>query len=145
MDEENRLVEAAKEFVWNARKPPGWTTREDRGRPRKRGRGRPEEFHWRAAVVVLLLQQYLGLDYRRMAAHLAARPELLRRLELDKAPSKSNLQRAHGRLSEVWLRERNDEVTAAFKKSAADGGRSTSPSIPRASRSGGGAPTTSTA
>jgi len=72
MDEENLLVGAAKERVWRARKPPGWTTRESRGRPRKRGPGRPEVFHWRAAAVVLLLQQYLGLDYRGMAAHLAA-------------------------------------------------------------------------
>ena len=70
IDEENLLVEAAKELVWNARKPPGWTTRENRGRPRKRGRGRPEVFHWRAAAVVLLLQQYLGLDYPGMAAHM---------------------------------------------------------------------------
>jgi len=70
MDEENLLVGAAKERVWRARKPPGWTTRESRGRPRKRGPGRPEVFHWRAAAVVLLLRQYLGLDYPGMAAHM---------------------------------------------------------------------------
>ena len=105
IDEENLLVEAAKELVWNARKPPGRTTRENRGRPRKRGRGRPEGFHWRAAAVVLLLQQYLGLDYRGMAAHLRARPELLRRLALERAPRKSTIHRAHGRLSAAWLRD----------------------------------------
>lgn len=139
MDEENLLVEAAKELVWNARKPPGWTTRENRGRPRKRGRGRPEVFHWRAAAVVLLLQQYLGLDYRAMASHLAARPELLRRLEPERAPRKSAIHRAHGRLSEAWLRETNDRLTARFKKSAAAGGSGTSRSTPRGSRRGGGA------
>lgn len=139
IDEENLLVEAAQELVWNARKPPGWTTRGNRGRPRKRGRGRPEVFHWRAAAVVLLLQQYLGLDYRAMGSHLRARPDLLRRLELEKAPRKSTIHRAHGRLSEAWLRERNDALTARFKKSAAAGGSGTSPSIRRGSRRGGGA------
>ena len=114
IDEVNLLAQAAKELVRNARKPPGWTTRENRGRPRNCGRGRPEVFHWRAAAVVLLLQQHLGLDYRGMAAHLAARPELLRLLALGKAPRKSTIHRAHGRLSEAWLRERNDEVTARF-------------------------------
>lgn len=139
LDEENLLVAAAKELVWTARKPPGWTTRENRGRPRKHGRGRPEVFHWRAAAVVLLLQQYLGLDYRGMAAHLAARPELRRRLELERAPRKSTIHRAHGRLSEPWLRERNDEVTARFKKSVADGAGGTSPSTPPGSRRAAGA------
>lgn len=125
-DEENAFVEVAMEFVWNAPKPPGWTRRKNRGRPRRRGRGRPEEFHWRAAAVILLMMRYLGMDYRRMAAHLKARPDLVVRLELKVAPRKSNLHRAHSRLSEAWLRRLNDRVTAAFKKR---GGRpgSTSP------------------
>jgi hypothetical protein len=115
-NEENVFVEVAMEFVWNAPKPPGWTRRKTPGRPRKRGRGRPEELHWRAAAVILLLMEYLGMDYRRMAAHLRARPDLVQRLELRKAPKKSNLHRAHTRIREAWLRELNDQVTAAFKR-----------------------------
>ncbi len=115
-DEENLFIGIAIDIVWKAKKPPGWTRRENRGRPKKRGRGRPEEFHWRAAAVVLILMNYLGLEYRDTASHLNARPELLSHLDLKRAPKKSNVHRAHQRISESWLRELNDKVTSQFKK-----------------------------
>ncbi len=124
-DEENLFLDLAVDLVWKARKPPGWTRRKEGGRPRKRSRGRPEELHWRAATVILLLMQYLQMDYRRMAAHLRARPLLVSRLGLKRSPRKSNLHRAHSRISEAWLRELNDRVTAGFKKSGEGLRRST--------------------
>lgn len=115
-DEENAFLGEAISAVRGMAKPRGWTRRKSRGRPRRRGPGRPPDYAWWSLAVVLLLQQYLGLGYRDMAAHVAARPELRKMLGLKRAPGKSTLQRAHAVLNQGWLEELNRRVLAGFKK-----------------------------
>jgi len=115
-DEENEFIRIAIAQVRGMPKPRGWTKRKTRGRPRKRGRGRPPDFEWWSLVVVLLLMQYLGLGYRLTAAHVSARPDLMKMLEMDKPPSKSALHRAQHALSQGWLEELNGRVLGQFKK-----------------------------
>jgi hypothetical protein len=118
-DEENEYIKEVVVQVSKMPKPRGWTRRKSRGRPKKRGAGRPPEFEWWSLVVVLLLMQYLGLGYRLTAAHISARPDLMKTLELDKPPSKSTLHRAQQSLSQGWLEELNRRVLFQFKKGVA--------------------------
>lgn len=69
---------------------------------------------------VLLFQNALDMDYRRMEAYLRSAPELRRRMGLRRAPSRNTIWRALRRFPEPWLHEFNDAVLAAFKKKRAD-------------------------
>ncbi len=141
-DQENEFLREAMAIVGAMPKPRGWTRRKDRGRPGAGGVGRPIEYPWRSLVVGLLLMGYLGLGYRTMAAHLAARPELSKRLGFGKAPSKSTLHGAHQALTVGWLEALNGEVLARFKKGEGPL-NGTWPSTAPAWRSPAGATTTS--
>lgn len=95
-------------------------------------------------MVGLLLMGYLGLGYRAMAAHIGARPELMKRPGLKKPPSKATLHRAPQALGRGWLEDLNSGVLARFKGGDLEGHPSgTWPSIAPAWRSPAGATTTS--
>ena len=119
-DETGFLLQVADQALLELSKPPGWTHRTATGRPRKRGRGRPETFSWEAMAKVLLFQNALDIDYRRMEAYLRTSPELCRRIGLSRAPSRNTIWRALRRFPEPWLHEFNDAVLAAFKRKRAD-------------------------
>ncbi len=119
-DETGFLLQVADQALVELSKPPGWTHRPAPGRPRKRGPGRPEAFPWDAMAKVLLFQNALDMDYRRMEAYLRSAPELRRRMGLRRAPSRNTIWRALRRFPEPWLHEFNDAVLAAFKKKRAD-------------------------
>jgi hypothetical protein len=119
-DETGFLLQVADQALLEPSKPPGWTHRAAPGRPRKRGRGRPETFAWEAMAKVLLFQNALDLDYRRMEGYLRSAPELCHRMGLSRAPSRNTIWRALRRFPEPWLHEFNDAVLTAFKKKRAD-------------------------
>ena len=119
-DETGFLLQVADQALLTLSKPPGWTRRATPGRPRKRGRGRPEAFGWAPMAKVLLFQNALDLDYRRMEGYLRSAPELCRRMGLRRPPSRNTIWRALRRFPEPWLHEFNDAVLAAFKKKRAD-------------------------
>lgn len=116
-DEENAFLELAIEITSRMDRPKGWIKYNKRGRPAEKRRGHQEEFPWQGMAVVLLLQVYLDLDYRKMASHLKARPELVRRLCFKRAPSKSVIHYCLGRFPVSWLRRYNELVLEEFKKS----------------------------
>lgn len=116
-DEENDFLELCFMITSKMKKPKGWTKHTTRGRPPKKKPGHQEEFSWQGMAVVLLLQAYLDLDYRKMSAHLKARPELVQRLGFPRAPSKSQIQRCLERFPPSWLDQFNKLVLEEFKKS----------------------------
>ena len=118
-DENGFLLQVANQALLELSKPPGWTHRTTPGRPRKRGPGRPETFAWEAMAKVLLFQNALDMDYRRMEAYLRSSPELCRRMGLSRPPSRNTIWRALRRFPEPWLHTFNDAVLAAFKKKRA--------------------------
>ncbi len=65
---------------------------------------------------VLLFQNALDMDYRRMEGYLRCEPEPCRRLGPNRPPSRNSIWRALRRFPEPWLRQFNDDVLAAFKK-----------------------------
>ena len=119
-DETGFLLQVADQALLELSKPPGWTQRTAQGRPRNRGPGRPETFSWEAMAKVLLFQNALDMDYRRMEAYLRSAPELCRRMGLSRPPSRNTIWRALRRFPEPWLHGFNDAVLAAFKKKRAD-------------------------
>lgn len=79
-DEEMLFLERAKQVVWSIDTP--WEPKsvgENGGRP---------AFHTRTKVMCLLKEKF-GFDYRSLESHLRARPDLLKIMEIEKAPSKS--------------------------------------------------------
>jgi len=80
-DEELLFLERAREVVWSIDAP--WEPKsggENGGRP---------PYPSRAMVMCALLKEKFGFDYRSMESHLRARPDLLKIMEIDRAPSKS--------------------------------------------------------
>ncbi len=62
------------------------------------------------------LMHAMGWDYRQAEGNLWVASDLRRQIGLEEAPSRMTLWRAERRFSEVWLRELNEKVLAAFKK-----------------------------
>jgi len=116
-DEENEFLELSFEITSKMEKPRGWTEHSTRGRPPSKKPGHQEEFSWQGMAVVLLLQAYLDLDYRKMSSHLKARPELVQKLGFPRAPSKSQIQKCIERFPTAWLNRFNSLVLEEFKKS----------------------------
>lgn len=116
-DEENAFIELAIDITSRMDRPKGWIKYNKRGRPLGKRRGHQEEFPWQGMAVILLLQAYLGLDYRKMTSHLKARPELVRKLGFTRAPSKSAIHYCQGRFPVSWLHRYNELVLEEFKKS----------------------------
>jgi hypothetical protein len=115
-DEENAFIEIGFELLERMDPPPGWTKHKKPGRPRKKHVGHPVEYPWKGMAMVLLLKTYLDFDYRKMAAHLKASPELIKRLNFEKAPSKSEIHRCMELFPESWIRQMNHLVAEEFKK-----------------------------
>ena len=116
-DEENEFLDLSFEITSRMEEPKGWSTQPTQGRSSTRKRGHQEEFSWQGMAVVLLLQMYLDIDYRKMSAHLKARPELVKRLEFPRAPSKSEIHKCLERYPAAWMNRFNALVIEEFKKS----------------------------
>lgn len=119
-DEEKAFIEIGIELLERMNPPPGWTKHKKPGRPRKKHVGHPVDFPWKGMAMVLLLKTYLDFDYRKMAAHLKVRPDLVSRLNFKKAPSKSEIHRCMELFPESWIRQLNLLVAEEFKKNGAD-------------------------
>lgn len=120
-EQEAYIVEVGLDALQSMPPPPGWYSRGKIGRPPKVRPGGQEEFHWTGLVVALLLKQHYDIDYRRMAAHLAANPDLCDQLDFPRAPSHSTLQRAHRKLKPGWLKELNNHIVEPPKKTNPEG------------------------
>ncbi len=98
-DEEMLFLERAKQVVWSIDTP--WEPKsggENGGRP---------AFHTRAKVMCALLKEKFGFDYRSLESHLRARPDLLKIMEIEKAPSKSVIHEGVKRIPERYLKKVN--------------------------------------
>jgi hypothetical protein len=99
-DEEALFLEKAKKVVWSMDAP--WE-------PKSGGKngGRPP-YPARAMVMCALLREKFGFDYRSMESHLRARPDLLKIMEIDRAPSKSAIYDAVKKIPEKYLKRVNN-------------------------------------
>jgi hypothetical protein len=98
-DEETLFLERTKKVVWSIDAP--WEPRsggENGGRP---------PYPARAMVMCALLKEKFGFDYRSMESHLRARPDLLKIMEIEKAPSKSAIYDAVKKIPERYLKKVN--------------------------------------
>lgn len=103
-DEEMLFLERAKQVVWSMDAP--W-------KPKTGGR---PAFHTRAKVMCALLKAKFGFDYRSLESHLRARPDLLKIMEIDKAPSKSVIHDGVKRIPERYLKKANMVLVEPLKK-----------------------------
>lgn len=108
-EEELRLfLEISKRIVWNQKEPKTFKT--------KIGPGRPP-YDWKGVVVLLLLKVFYRFKFREIASFARGFPGLKEFLELERAPSRSTLQRDMHKIDVAWLRKLNDAVVTEFKKS----------------------------
>ncbi|MCK5636962.1 MAG: hypothetical protein KAH91_06010 [Thermoplasmatales archaeon] len=108
-EEELRLfLEISKRIVWSQKEPRAWN--------KKAGPGRPP-YDWKGVVTLLLLKLFYRLKFREIASFAKGFPGLKELLELEKAPSRSTLQRDMHKIDVAWLRKLNDAAVAEFKKS----------------------------
>ena len=123
-DEERLFLETAKEVVNEIEEPKNWKKHQD---PKKHPGGRNVTYGFRQMLLVLLLMVYHRKEYREMEAHLNNNnPSLLKELGLkERSPGKSTMQRACAKMSINTLVRVNDAITAKFKKSEVQLGRST--------------------
>jgi len=121
-DEERLFLETAKEIVSGLEEPKDWK-RQD---PKKHPGGRNISYGFKTMLLILLLMAYHRKEYREMEAHLNNNPHLLRELGLERSPSKSTIQRTCAKIGVSTLVRANDAITAKFKKSQVQPGRSTS-------------------
>lgn len=107
-DEEMLFLEKAKQVVWSMDTP--WE-------PKSGGKngGRPA-FPLRAMVMCALLKEKFGFDYRSLESHLRARPDLLKIMEIDRAPSKSVIHDGVKRIPEKYLKKVNRMLVEPLKK-----------------------------
>jgi hypothetical protein len=120
-DEEKLFFETAKEIVNELEEPKDWKKQD----PKKHPGGRNVSYGFRTMLLILLLMAYHRKEYREMEAHLNNNPRLLKELGLEKSPSKSTIQRTCAKIGLDTLVRANDSITARFKKSQAQPGRST--------------------
>ena len=106
------------EFLPEMPKPWGWSLQPQVGRPRLHQRGRPERFPWEPMVKALGLMDAMGWDYRQAEGELWVASDIRRQIGRKEAPSRMTLGRAQRRCSEEWLRELNENVLAAFKRTS---------------------------
>ena len=59
----------------------------------------------KSMAVVCILMEAKARTYREMVGHLRINPNLVRRVELPRIPSKSTIWRAYGMIPETYLRE----------------------------------------
>ncbi len=64
------------------------------------------------------LMDAMGWDYRQAEGELWVASDIHRQIGLKEAPSRMTLWRAQRRFSEEWLRELNEKVLAAFKRTS---------------------------
>ncbi|MGH9894995.1 MAG: hypothetical protein ACREA0_24045 [bacterium] len=114
--EEEYVILELNELFEHVPPPPGWRKRRRAGRPRKTRKGHQEEFGWKDMAKTLLLKAYHYATYREIASHLAAHPEVARKLGLKRAPSHSTIQQANKRLPERWWRHVNSSLVSDLKK-----------------------------
>jgi hypothetical protein len=102
------FLERAKQIVWGMDAP--WE-------PKSGGRdgGRPA-FPARAKVMCALLKEKFGFDYRSLESHRRARTDLLKIMEIDKAPSKSVIHDGMKRIPERYLKKVNSALVEPVKK-----------------------------
>jgi hypothetical protein len=98
-----RLLQALEEVG----PPPGWY--------QGGSRGPKERFDWRSMTVLLSLMFYWDFTFREMATHIQHSTWLLEALGLNRAPAKSTLQKACGRIPDTWLKEVNRAVLQGKK------------------------------
>ncbi|MEM3118271.1 MAG: transposase [Nitrososphaerales archaeon] len=98
-DEEALFLEKAKLVVWSMDAP--WE-------PKSGGEnGGRTPYPPRAMVMCALLKEKFRFDYRSMESHLRARPDLLKIMEIDRAPSKSVIHDAAKKIPEKYLKRVN--------------------------------------
>ena len=114
-DEERMFLDMAEEVVEETEEPRDWNGTKSRD-PKKHAGGRPNEYTFRQMLLVLLLMVYHRKEYREMEAHLKNNPILLSELGLKKAPGKSTMHRAAGKVGIDTLVRMNDAIIAKFKK-----------------------------
>lgn len=112
-DEERMFLDIAKEVVDEVGEPKNWESKRDL---KKHAGGRPIAYSFRQMLLILLLMVYHRKEYREMEAHLKNNPALLNELGLNKAPGKSSIHRAAGRIGVATLVKMNDAIIARFKK-----------------------------
>lgn len=112
-DEERLFLEVAKEVIDETGEARGWKSKRH---PKKHAGGRPTAYSFRQMLLKLLLMVYHRKEYREMEAHLKNNPALLEDLGLKRAPSKSSIHRAAGRIGVATLVKMNDVIIAKFKK-----------------------------
>lgn len=118
-DGEQLFLDIAREAIMEVQEPPGWKKHRD---PKKHAAGgKPISYHFKPMLMVLLLMNYHRKDYREMAAHLKCNMYLLNEIGLlDKAPGKSTIHAAHGKMNTRLLRNINDVILLQFKKAVAE-------------------------
>jgi hypothetical protein len=116
-DEERLFLEVVKEAVEDVQEPSNWRKSRD---PEKHAGGKPVDYQFKPMLLTLLLMNYHRKEYREMEAHLKNSPHILRLIGLEKAPSKSTIQRAHMKISISMLTKLNDTIIAKFKKDAVE-------------------------
>ena len=118
-DEEQLFIEMVIEVVSTVKEPSNWMKPRN---SKKHAGGKPISYHFKPMMLVLLLMNYHRKDYREMETHLKCNKHLLTELCLKKAPSKSTIHVAHGKVSTKLLRELNDTALSKFKKEDVEGG-----------------------
>jgi len=77
--------------------------------------GRPA-YSARGIVLCSLLK--VKMSYRSISSYLKAHPDLLKIVELDRAPSRTTIREASLRLPENYLKRLNDQLVEPSKKGA---------------------------
>lgn len=114
--EEEFVIQELKDHLEHVPPPTRWRKRTKVGRPRKKRKGHREEFGWKSMVLARLLNAHHYLTYREIASHLAANPELHRRLGMTRPPSHSTTQQANKRIPEAWWKHVNHALVSDLKK-----------------------------
>jgi len=109
------FLQRAKEVVWSM--PPPWELKSN---------GRPA-YPARAKVICCLLKVKFKEDYRSLHSYLSVNRDLLKVMELDKAPSKSVLREAMSRIPQSYLEKVNQMLIKPFKRGASPLIRQASP------------------
>jgi len=105
-DEVELFLKKARDVVWSI--DPPWEA--------KHG-GRPA-YNARSMVLCSLLKVKMKMDYRSISSYLKAHPDLLKIMELDRAPSRETIREAASRLPEDYLKRLNDQLVEPFKRGA---------------------------
>ena len=67
-------------------------------------------------VTLLLIDTWLGMDYRSISAYLSAFPEQRIRIGLQETPSHTTIRSHMLRLPETYLRKLNAQLTKPYQK-----------------------------